>query len=404
MDFDQRYITNIHDFGYDKSKAKDRLVEFSQDRPIGLVLPVAYGEVEQRTLPRILSELNKATFLNEVNVALYARSRDEFAKVTRLFKILEIPHRIIWCNSPSIKVILDDLQQEGIDINMQGKGRDIWLAMGAASLNSYALVMHDSDIVNYSYELPMRMAYPLVNPDLDYFFNKGYYTRIGGDPPKFYGRTARLFVRPLIESLMIKTGHSIDFLRYIRSFKYPLSGEIAMTKDLALNIRTTMDWGLEVGTLYEVYRSAAKKRICQTDLGFFEHKHQEVGSSRSEGLLKMAGDILITLLRALSEEEGVEISTDFLRSLRVLYNRRSQGNIRQYYTDAVCNQLSYNRHEEESMVEFFEQIIMDAGREYLCNPQQAQIPDWLRASSAIPNLRTKLIETALEDERSVQEG
>jgi glucosyl-3-phosphoglycerate synthase len=403
MDFDQSRITTIHDFGYDRAKSLKQLEEFSEERPIGLVLPVAYGEVECKTLPRILSELNRATFLNNVTVALYADSQEEFGRVVRFFKQLEIPHKIIWCNGPNINYILEDLKQEGIDITQQGKGRDCWIALGVASVDSYAIVMHDADIVNYSYEIPMKLAYPVVDPNLDYFFNKGYYVRIDYDSSIFYGRVARLFLYPLLEAFQIKTNYKSEFLHYLRSFKYPLSGEIALTADLALNIRIPMDWGLEVGTLYEVYRSVANKRICQTDLGFFDHKHHDIGSSRSEGLLKMAGDILVTLLRALTEVEGSDISPSFLHSLRVLYLRMAQNSIRQYHADATCNQLNYNRNEEENAVESFETVIMSAGEEYMNAPSSVQIPDWHRATSAKPKLKRTLINAILEDEKAVVE-
>ena len=407
MDFEQDCITSIHDFGYDRDRTRELLEEFCQERPTNLVLPLLWGETEQRTVPGILSELNKATFLNCVTVALYAQSKEEFESVVRFFRRrLEIPHRIMWCNGPGVNAILKDLGEEGIDVvSFQGKGRDVWLALGVASIDSYAIILHDADIVNYTCDLPMKLAYPLVDPKLDYFFNKGYYARIGGDPPKFYGRNTRLFVQPLLEALSMKMDCSSDFLQYISSFKYPLSGEIALTSDLARNIRIPTNWGLEVGTLYQVYRSAVNKRICQTDLGFFEHEHREVGSDRSEGLLKMAGDILITLFEALLvEEQRLEISSEFLQALRVMYRRKAQDSIRKYYADSVFNQLSYNRHEEESMVDAFETVIIEAGEEYIKNPQSYHIPDWLRATSAVPKIRRRLIDSVLEDERLVQEG
>jgi glucosyl-3-phosphoglycerate synthase len=402
MDFDQGCITTIHDFGFDRSRTLSLLEEFKEERPINLVLPVAFEELSFDALPGMLPELNRATFLNEVVIALYATSREDFHKTIRFFKQLELPHRVMWCNSPGINRILEELQSEGIDITTQGKGRDSWLAMGAASLNSYGIIMHDADIVNYSYEIPMKLAYPMADPDLDYFFNKGYYARLGEDQTSFFGRVARLFVHPIIESLLLKTKYQSDFLRYLRSFKYPLSGEIALTSDLALNIRIPMDWGLEIGTLYEVYRSAAKKRICQTDLGFFDHKHKHVGEEQSEGLLKMSGDILITILRVMTEIEGTEISPAFLHSLRVMYRRKAQDIISQFYADAVCNQIQYNRHEEKNIVESFETVIMNAGTEYLNAPSESEIPTWLRATSALPKLRKRLLQTIIEDEKSIQ--
>ncbi|MGC9515022.1 MAG: hypothetical protein ACP5EL_05135, partial [Methanocrinis sp.] len=96
MDFEQGFITNIHDFGYDRTKTRELLEEFCQERPTNLVLPLLWGETEQRTIPKILSELNKATFLSGVTVPLYAQSKEEFERVVRFFgDRLEIPHRIM---------------------------------------------------------------------------------------------------------------------------------------------------------------------------------------------------------------------------------------------------------------------------------------------------------------------
>lgn len=403
MDFDQGPITTIHDYGYETSRTLRFLEDLKEERPINLVIPLAYGDLSHEALPGIVAELNKATFLNNVLVALYARSEEEFRAATHYFSSLERPHRVMWCNSPGIEAIIGDLGKEGIDLGLQGKGRDTWLALGAASVDAYAVVMHDADILNYSREIPMKLAFPLVDPDLDYFFNKGYYARLGDGRATFYGRVTRLFLHPLIDALQIKAGHQSEILRYLRSFRYPLAGEIALTSDLALNLRIPMDWGLEIGTLYEVYRSVVKKRICQTDLGFYDHKHKQIGAGRTEGLLKMAGDILVTLLRAMTEVDGYEISPAYLTSLRVLYRRTAQDRLRQYHADAICNQIRYNRHDEEHYIDRFEKIIVEAGNEYLTSPARAQIPDWLRASSAIPRLRHKLLRAVLEDEQIVRE-
>jgi glucosyl-3-phosphoglycerate synthase len=39
---------------------------------------------------------------------------------------------------------------------------------------------------------------------------------------------------------------------------------------------------------------------------------------------------------------------------------------------------------------------MNAGKRYLKNPSGTQLPDWLRAISAMPNIRERLRESAIE--------
>ncbi|MGF3522294.1 MAG: glucosyl-3-phosphoglycerate synthase, partial [Candidatus Bathyarchaeia archaeon] len=139
---------------------------------------------------------------------------------------------------------------------------------------------------------------------------------------------------PLLAALQKKLSHKSTFIRYIQSFRYPLSGEIAIYSDLALNLRIPADWGLEMGTLAELYRNVSNKRICEVDLGFFDHKHKAVSPNE---LLKTAEDSFITLLRTLTETEGINVSEAFLLSLQVTYRRFAQDRVRQYHADAMCN-------------------------------------------------------------------
>ena len=190
-----------------------------------------------------------------------------------------------------------------------------------------------------------------------------------------------------------KLVHSSSFIRYLQSFSYSLSGEIAIYSDLAMNLRTPGDWGLEMGTLAELYRNVSNKRICEVYLGFYDHKHKEMSH---DALLRTADDALITLLRTLTETEGINVSEAFLLSLQVTYRRFAQDRIRQYHADALCNLLDFDRHEEETNVDALSEIIMRAGRRYLENPTSTQLPDWLRTISAMPDAREKLRRAAIE--------
>jgi glucosyl-3-phosphoglycerate synthase len=236
------------------------------------------------------------------------------------------------------------------------------------------------NIEEYSPRLLSSLLLPIMDPDLDFFFTKGYYARLTGD--RLYGRVARLFVAPFLEAVNQSLGRRSPYLRYLRAFRYPLSGEFAMTTDLALNIRIPTDWGLEMGLLAEVYRNASPKRIAQVDLGLYSHKHKSVGAKPSEGLLRMTGDICTTVLRTLTEHEATEVSEATLLALRVMYTRIAQDYVRRYFVDAKMNGLTYDRHEEEAMIEAFAAIIESAGVRYLREPGKEQVPDWLRVRSA----------------------
>ncbi len=157
------------------------------------------------------------------------------------------------------------------------------------------------------------------------------------------------------------------------------------------------DWGLEVGLLAEVFKNTALKRICQIDLGFYEHKHRPISAVTESGIQKMTKDITKTIFRNLVELDGVDIDEAFLQSVNVLFKRAAQDRIRQHHADALFNGLNYSRHGEECMVEAFSKYMLSAGREYIQNPVDVHLPDWKRAISAMPDIREKLKDAALND-------
>ncbi|MBN2065522.1 MAG: glucosyl-3-phosphoglycerate synthase [Candidatus Thermoplasmatota archaeon] len=397
MDIKQDHITTLHDFCVDEKELMKSVCDATAVRPASIVMPMLYREVKSDALSNIVKQLNQCDYLNEVVISLAAKNDTEFTHIKRFFSQLEIPHMIMWCNGPKINKILEELKNEGLNLKRySGKGRDVWLALGIASLHSYAIALHDADIHGYTSMIPTKMLYPLVEPEIDFKFNKGYYARVNREKNVMYGRVFRLFLHPLLQSLVELIGEETDFVRFLRSFRYPISGEFALTSNLALDVDLPGDWGLEIGIMAEMYRNVAPKSICQTDLGFYDHKHQKVGTEES-GLIKMSGDILKTLLRVLIEQDHVKISKEFLISLRVLYQKNAQDNIRKYHADAHFNTLQYDRHAEETMVEHFNRQITNEGIKYLRKPVGTRIPDWLRTISARKNVREQLLDIVIAD-------
>jgi len=298
MDFMQERITTIHDFRIEERSLCLALEDIAMERPMTLLIPMLFEEIFGDHIENILKHINESNFLTKVVIALAADDEQQYKQVKQFFSKLEIPYIIVWCDGPSVQQVIEELKEKDLDITMfSGKGKDSWIALGVATLDSYAIAMHDADIVFYSRLLPAKLLYSIVEPDLDFYYNKGYYARIDMERLVMYGRVNRLLLNPLLHSLLKKTHYSSNFLKYMCAFKYPLSGEFGITSDLALNIRMPGDWGLEVGLLAEVFKNTALKRICQVDLGFYEHKHRPINSDDEEGIQKMAKDIIKTILR-----------------------------------------------------------------------------------------------------------
>lgn len=397
MDIKQDEITTLHELCYDKKKLIKTVSDAADSRPVSVIMPMLYKEIKSNALKNIIIGLNKCEYLYKVVIPLAAKNENEFKQVKRFFSDLKIPKLIMWCNGPKVVKLLNGLKNEGINLlKYRGKGRDVWLAMGIASIDSYAIALHDADVIGYKEMIPTKLLYPIVEPELDFKFNKGYYARVNLEKKVIYGRVFRLFLHPLLRSFIDLIGEEPDFVRFLRSFRYPISGEFALTSDLARDVDIPGDWGIEIGIMAEMYRNVQSKRICQTDLGFYDHKHQKIGTDDS-GLIKMSGDILKTLLRVLIEEDHIQISKESLISLRVLYQRHAQDCIRKYHADAHFNNLKYDRHSEETMVEKFSRQIMNSGISYMRKPVGTRIPDWLRTISARRKIREQLFDIVVTD-------
>ncbi|MEL6382996.1 MAG: glucosyl-3-phosphoglycerate synthase [Cyanobacteria bacterium J06626_18] len=403
MDYKQDLITTIHDLGCDIDRLDDRLTELSQSLPTAVLIPSLYEELERPALTQIRDHLSRCRFVNTVVISLYAETKQQYQKAVEFFSPLPQPTYVLWENGPRLTQIFATLQEQGLDLMQHsGKGRAVWLGLGVASLEGAAIALHDADIVTYDKTYPLKLLFPLLEREFGIAFSKAYYTRLSDAPRRMHGRVTRLFVMPLITSLMELFGYR-DYLRYLNAYRYPLSGEFALTSDLALNTRIPANWGLEVGLLAEVYRNVALKRIAQVDLGIFEHKHQVMGSLPNKGLQKMCRDILKSVLRTLTETEQVTISPDHIRALRVKFRREAQNLTRQYFVDARFNGIDYDRHKEEVTLEQFEQVICQAGEEYLKDTVSTEIPDWTRALAVMPDLREQLRDATVADMADARE-
>lgn len=375
------------------------LLEESRNRPITLILPSLYAELERPALKNIVQQLKSVKYLKEIVITMAQMNRQQFEYAKKFFSELPKPWVIIWNDGERMKNIYDHLNRLNIDTGPDGKGKQVWMAIGyvLARGHSYSIALHDCDILTYNRELLARLVYPMVHRTHPFQFLKGYYARVSN---VLHGRVTRLFLTPLIRALRSVIGPN-QFLYYLDSFRYALAGEFAMSIDLAQRIRFPSDWGLEIGVLSEVYRNAVLSQVGQVDIAtVYDHKHQElVKNNFNTGLLKMSTDIAKTLFRTLASQ-GIMFTNESFITLKSTYSRIAGEFIERYAMDASLNGLQYDRHTESQYVEQFVQSIIHAGQELLEFPFESQyISSWTRVFDADPKFFQKLIEAVELDNK-----
>ncbi|QDU13683.1 Glucosyl-3-phosphoglycerate synthase [Gimesia maris] len=394
-------ITTLHNLSsrpIDEMEAE--LLQFSKIRPMSLVLPCLYSELEGPALDKIVTELAKVGYLNEIVIGLDRANEEQYKHAIQFFSRLPQKHRILWNDGPRLQEVNTVLQDQGLAPNELGKGCNVWYCLGyiLAQGTSASVALHDCDILTYDRNLLARLIYPVANPSFNYQFCKGYYARVADS--KMNGRVTRLLVTPLLRALKKILG-SLDYLEYLDSYRYPLAGEFSFRVDVINDIRIPSDWGLEIGVLSEVNRNFSTNRLCQVDIADrYDHKHQNLSVDDAHaGLSKMSIDISKGIFRKLATN-GVVFSTETFRSIKATYYRIALDFIETYRNDAIINGLALDIHNEEKAVELFAENVLKAGLHFLDNPMETPfIPSWNRVQSAVPDIFASLCAAVDDDYR-----
>lgn len=393
-------ITTLHNLrtrGVDELNYE--LSAFAQTRKISLILPSLFSELEGDALPHIVEELGKVPYLHRIIIGLDRANEDEFRQARAFFSNLPQDHIVIWNDSPRMLEMQARLESLGLAPQEPGKGKNVWCCIGylIGCADSAVMAIHDCDILTYENEMLARLVYPVANPTFPYQVAKGYYPRIGDG--KLNGRVTRLLVSPLLIALKRVIGDR-DYLDYLRSFRYPLSGEFAMRTAILPDLRIPSDWGLEIGVLSEAWRNLAPKSVCQVEISdAYDHKHQDLSEEdASTGLSRMSTDICKAIFRKLAAD-GTVFTPNVFRTLKATYYRQALDLLDGYYNDAKMNGLVIDRHKEEKSIEMFAENIIRAGNVFLDNPHETPfIPTWNRVHAADPHFLKDLQIAAREDQ------
>jgi len=393
-------IATLHRLGNPNvEKLESDLRAFAAETPIALVLPCHVNELGTTALRHIITELQKVDYISQIVVGIDGANAAGWRKAKDVFGRLPQDTVLVWNDGPRMRKLFDTLSKSDLHAGPTGKGRNLWICFGfvLASERAKMVAVHDCDIITYSREMLARLCYPVAHPNLGFDFCKGYSARFS---TKLNGRVMRLLITPLLRSLETIIGVH-DFLVYLDTFRYPLSGEVSLDLDILRRIRMPSDWGVEVGMLAEVFRVSSPKAICQVDVAErYDHKHQEISArDATRGLNKMAVDVLKCIFRTLAGQ-GVKLDTGLFDTLLSAYMRKAEDTVRFYAADAEINYLKYDRHEEELAVSTFVRSIRHASKEYLHDPLgDPLIPSWNRVISAMPDFFERMNEAVKLDNK-----
>lgn len=395
-DFHQRGpITTIPRFGIrDLAAQEHELTRFASSTPLVLIIPCLVSELDQPALAGILAELNQVPYLDTMLISLDRADAVGYARALEYFANQRCRTVVLWNNAESMQQLVHEIEAGVGRLAPRGKGRAVWMALGylIAEGRAKAVAFHDADVVNYSRALLANLVSPVLHPLLPFDFAKAYYARFSD---RLHGRVTRLLVRPFLQALGDVVGRH-PYLSYLAAFRYPLSGELCFTTDLARGIRIPGDWGLEIGLLFEILRHRSPRRICQVDVAErFDHKHQELSPKDPNlGLHRMAVDIVKHLLRTFSAA-GVVLNEGSFKSMRVAYQRYAEDAVSDSFAIATFNGLDFDRHGEEEAVETFSRALAEGCEQFLADPLGTPpLPNWERVFSALPKVAEQLVSTA----------
>ena len=401
--FQNGIVTSLHEIG--QRPAADLIAEvarYAAKRPITLVLPCLYSELQGPALDPIVRSLAELPWLAEIIVGLDLADGEGYRHALSYFSRLPQPHHVIWNDGPRVSALVADLAARGLAPADRGKGHNIWLCLGLAQASGVGQVvaLHDCDVLTFEPRSLARLVYPVVHPTANVVFAKAYYARIS-EGGLMYGRVNRLFVTPLLRALM-RCLPPNRYLEFLNSFRYPLAGECALRMEAAQRLHLPSDWGLEIGILTEVFRDHSTRQLCQVDIAErYDHKHQPLETGQGDrGLARMGRDIAFSLFSGLASQ-GQVLDQGLVRTIVSAYQRIVLDLLDSYAADAAINGLTIDRGAESLAVSCFATSLFEAGQRFVQgNTHHPLTPTWDEVLRLQPDALERLRSAVIADRSS----
>jgi len=346
--------------------------------PVSLILPCHAPDLERPALEHICHQLAGARWLTRVLVPVNGLPLDNLpALARRLSAQLPCNVSVFSTDSPALRHVLSAAAGRPEAPLRPGKGLNVWAAMGVlhAARIPGTYVFQDADVLSFQRSTLARLCLAVSEPALGFEFAKMYYSRV---TDRLYGRVSRLFLAPLLQSLIQVAGHH-PLLDFLQSFRYPLSGECALRASLASSLPVWEGWSLEIGMLAEVFPRLEPQRVCQVDGGTgYDHKHQPA----EQGLHPMCIQISETLLQQLAIE-GCHVDAAFRQTLMRAQIKHAAEAARRSAALAFLNAIPCDLEAEKNAAHGFAATLQGATATSFGNHP---LPSWDSVEKTVPHL------------------
>jgi len=265
-----------------------------------------------------------------------------------------------------------------------GKGAGLWLSVPITTGDVLCFV--DSDILNFKKEFVTALCHPIVYSwnlrEAAIRFVKAYYMRLTKTPDLpsekaiLGGRACRLFAIPLIKSVT----SSLDLYTPLRTVKYPLAGEFALSRDTIEKLDLSSAYSVEIYSLFQLLDLVGSASMAQVNLKVHNHIGQEL--PKLEGLARQVGACILERViekrkKPLTDKESKQI-LDLYRKNANLMIKKSKESISKYKEHVepeVSCELVFSEEEEEERFKCFLNVVRNIVSE---KPKQEiiKLPSW----------------------------
>ncbi|MEC8908096.1 MAG: glycosyl transferase, partial [Pseudomonadota bacterium] len=138
-------VTTLHNLTDRPVEDLEReLMSFSRLRPMSLVLPSLFSELEGPALSNIIDEVAQVPYLNEIVIGLDRADQSQYEFAQKFFSKLPQHHRILWNDGPRLRKLDEMLAEKGLSPTEMGKGRNVWYCYGyvLASGRAESVALH----------------------------------------------------------------------------------------------------------------------------------------------------------------------------------------------------------------------------------------------------------------------
>jgi len=120
-------VTTLHNLSRRPiEEIEEELRGFSKKRPMSLILPSLFSELEGEALPNIVNHLEGADYLSEIVIGLDRADEDQYRHALKFFGKLPQHHRVLWNEGPRLQALDAELQELNLAPKELGKGRIAW--------------------------------------------------------------------------------------------------------------------------------------------------------------------------------------------------------------------------------------------------------------------------------------